>query len=221
MECGSPLEPRLQRSQAGPAVLGALLAALWIPGVAAVNVSLTQSDTQRALRLAGGTESARAQLHAPYIIPIRDSVIHEIQVLTEFRRTVLAAEDARARGDWAVAQGARSLTGHGIADVVNPWRGKITISATLQLDPLHTYVSVPKCEVMLAGVPVVASLDRRTSPRSSVPYAGRSGMTTSLVGASLEADFDAAAVAQTSRAAVVICEGKDVARTVIDFSRLE
>lgn len=197
------------------------MAALWLTDIAAVNVSMTQSDTQRALRLAGGTDSARAQLHAPYIIPIRDSVIQEIQILTEFRRTVLAAEDARSRGDWAVAQGARSLTGHGVADVVNPWRGKVTITATLQLDPLHTYVSIPRCEVMLAGAPVVSSLDRRTSPRSSLPYAGRSGTTTSLVGALLEADFDAGAVAQTSRAVVVICEGKDVARTAIDFSRLE
>jgi hypothetical protein len=214
-------ERRRWRVPPPKALLGALLAALWLPSAAAVNVSLTQSDTQRALRLAGGAESARAQFHASYIIPITGSVIHEIQVLTEFRRTVTAAEDARTRGDWAVAQGARSLTGQGIADVVNPWRGKVTVTATLQLDPLHTYVSVPNCEVMLSGVPVVASLDRRTSPRSSLPYAGRSGTTTSLVGASLEADFDAAAIAQTSRVAVVMCEGRDVARTPIDFSRLE
>jgi len=46
-------------------------------------------------------------------------------------------------------------------------------------------------------------------------------MTTSLVGALLEADFDAAAVGATSRDVVVICEGRDVARAAIDFSRLE
>src|SRR4051812_4798765 len=144
-----------------------------------------------------------------------------MQVLTEFRRTVLAAEDARRRGDWAVAQGARSLTGHSVEDVVKPWRGKVTVTADLQLEALHTYVTVPTCELMMGGVPVVASLDRRTSPRSSLPYSNRGAMTTSLVGALLEADFDAAAVGTTSRDAVVICEGRDVARTTIDFSRLE
>jgi hypothetical protein len=46
-------------------------------------------------------------------------------------------------------------------------------------------------------------------------------MTTSLVGALIEADFDAEAVGQTSRPAVVLCDGRDVARTTIDFGQLE
>jgi hypothetical protein len=194
---------------------------MWLARAGAVNVALTQADTQRALRLAGATDPARAQFHSSYTIAIKGSVIHQIQVLTDFRRIVLAAEDARRRGDWAVAQGARSLTGHGVEDVVKPWRGKVTITADLQLDPLHTYLAVPNCEVMMGGVPVVASIDRRTSPRSSLPYSNRGAMTTSLVGALLEADFDAAAIGTTSRDVVVMCEGRDVARTAIDFSRLE
>ena len=199
----------------------ALLVMLWVPAAAAVTVSLTQSDTRRALRLGDGAPAARAEFHAPYIIKVRNSIIHEIQVLTEFRRTVMATEDALKRGDWAVAKGARSLNGQGIDDVVKPWRGKVTLVATLQLDALHTYVAVPNCEVMMGGMPVVASLDRRATPRSSLPYSSRGTMTTSLVGAVIEADFDSAAVGQTSRDAVVICDGRDVARTPIDFSRLE
>jgi hypothetical protein len=203
------------------ALLTALLVLVCLRPVTAVNAALTQADTQRALRLAGAPEGARAQFHSPYIIAVKGSIIHEIQVLTEFRRTVLAAEDAFKRGDWAVAHGAASRTGHGVEDVVKPWRGKVTILADLHLDPLHTYVGVPNCEAMMAGVPVVASLERRTSPRSSLPYSSRGKTTTSLVGASLEADFDAAAVGTTSRDVVVMCEGRDVARTAIDFSRLE
>jgi len=202
-------------------LLTAALVALWLPAADAVNVALTQSDTQRALRLAGATETARAQFHSPYVIAVKGSGIREMQVLTEFRRTVLAAEDALKRGDWAVAQGARSLTGHSVDDAVKPWRGKVTITADLQLEAMHTYVAVPNCEVMMGGMPVVPSIDRRTSPRSSLPYSNRGTMTTSLVGAVLEADFDATAVGTTSRDAVVMCEGRDVARTTIDFSRLE
>jgi hypothetical protein len=203
------------------ALVTAALVALWLPRAAAVNPALTEADMQRALRLAGATDGARARFHSPYIIAIKASVIREVQVLTEFRRTVLAAEDALRRGDWAVAHGAGSRTGRGVDDVVKPWRRKVTITADLQLNALHTYVTVPNCEVMMGGVPVVTSLERRTSPRSSLPYSSRGTMTTSLLGALLEADFDAAAVGTTSRDVVVMCEGRDVARTAIDFSRLE
>jgi hypothetical protein len=199
----------------------AALVALWLPRASAVNVALTRADTQRALRLAGANESARAQFHSSYIIPVKSSGIREMQVLTEFRRTVLAAEDALRRGDWAVAHGSQSLTGRSVEDDVKPWHRKVTITADLQLDALHTYVNVPNCEVMMGGVPVVASLDRRTSPNSSLPYSNHGKMTTSLVGAVYEADFDAAAVGTTSRDVVVMCEGRDVVRTAIDFSRLE
>jgi hypothetical protein len=199
----------------------AILVALWLPRAAAVNSALTRADTQRALRLAGANDSARAQFHSSYIRAVKSSGVREIQVLTEFRRTVLAAEDALRRGDWAVAHGAQSLTGRSVQDDVKPWHGKVTITADLQLDALHTYVTVPNCEVMMGGVPVVASLDRRTSPNSSLSYSNHGKMTSSLVGAVYEADFDAAAVGTTSRDVAVMCEGRDVVRTAIDFSRLE
>ncbi len=199
-----------------------LLMALLVPWpVAAVNGSLTPSDTQRALTVAGGTEAARGKFHAPYVLEVTHRLVRGLEVLTEFRRTVTAAENARTRGDWAVAHGARSLGGRGVEDTVKPWRKKVTIIATLQFDPMHTYVTVPNCEVMMGGMPVLASLDRRTIPLSSLPYSSRGVVTTSLVGATIEADFDADAVGQTTRSAVVMCEGRDVVRVEIDFSRLE
>jgi hypothetical protein len=133
----------------------------------------------------------------------------------------MAAEDALTRGDWAVAHGARNLNGLNIEDLVRPWRRKVTIVANLQLDAMHTYVGVPDCEVVVGGTPIVIPVDRRTTPISSLPYSGRSGMTTSLVGATLESDFDAETIGQTSRPAIVVCERKEVARWTIDFARLE
>jgi hypothetical protein len=203
------------------ALLVVLLVIVSLARAGAVNAALSAADTQRALRLGAASEAARTRFHAPYLLAVKDSVIRDIQVLTEFRRTVLAAEDALRRGDWSVAQGARSLGGHSIEDTVRPWRRKVTIVANLQLDALHAYVTVPNCEVMMGGMPVLASLDRRTTPLSSLPYSSRGTMTTSLVGAMIEADFDADAVGQTAREAVVLCDGRDVARTTIDFSRLE
>ena len=42
-----------------------------------------------------------------------------------------------------------------------------------------------------------------------------------LTGAIVEADFDAAAVGQGTRTIRLVLEGKEAARTTVDFSRLE
>lgn len=198
-----------------------LLAAAGAVPLKAVAVHLTAADVRRALQLAGAAESTRAQFHAPYIAAVRSTMIPEIEILTEFRRTVLAAEEARRRGDWAVAQGARSLGGQSVDDVVRPWRGKVTLSATLQLDALHTFVAVPNCELMLGGTPVVASLAQRTTPRSAVATVGRGPTSTSLTGALIESDYSAEMLAQEARLVVVLCDGREVARQAVDFARLE
>jgi hypothetical protein len=187
----------------------------------AIAVSMSPADTQRALRLAAAADPVRASFHAPYTIRIKDSVIQNLEVLTPYRRTVIAAEDAAKRGDWAVAHGAQGLAGHGVEEAVKPWQQKVTILAALQLNAMHTFVNVPNCEIMMGGVPVIASLDRRMTPRSSRPYTNHGVTTTALLGALIEADFDAAGVGQTTRDVIVLCEGRDVARAAIDFSRLE
>jgi len=198
-----------------------LLVAFSIARAGAVIVTPSPADTQRAMKIAEDPVAARARFHASYITAIRDSIIRDIEVMTEFRRTVMATEDALKRGDWAVAHGTSSLGGRSIADIVAPWRRMVTVVANLQLPAMHTYVTIPRCEVTVDGTPILAAVDRRTTPLSSLPYSSRGTMVTSLVGATIEADFDAGPVGQTSRSVVVTCDGKDVARAVIDFSRLQ
>lgn len=209
------------RVEPHPVLVTLLLVALSFVRAGAVIVAPSPAETQRAMKLAADTEAARARFHAPYSTPIRDSIIRDIEVMTEFRRTVMATEDALKRGDWAVAHGASGLGGRTVASVVAPWRRIVTIVANLRLPVMHTYVSIPRCEVTVDGTPVLAPIDRRTTPLSSLPYSSRGTMVTSLIGATIEVDFDAGPVGQTSRSAVVTCEGKDVARAVIDFSRLQ
>jgi hypothetical protein len=198
-----------------------LLVALSLVRAGAVIVTPSPADTQRAMKLAADSEATRARFHASYTTPVGDSIIRDIEVLTEFRRTVMATEDALKRGDWAVAHGASSLDGRSVADIVAPWRRIVTIVANLRLPAMHTYVTIPRCDVTVDGTPILAPLDRRTTPLSSLPYSSRGTMVTSLVGATIEVDFDAGPVGQTSRSAVVTCERKDVARAIIDFSRLQ
>jgi hypothetical protein len=210
----SRIEPR-------PLVLLVLLVALSFARAGAVIVVPSPADTQRAMKLAADSAATRARFHAPYIAAVTDSIIRDIEVMTEFRRTVMATEDALERGDWAIAHGASSLGGRSIADIVAPWRRIVTIVANLQLPAMHTYVTLPRCEVTVDGTPILAPVDRRTTPLSSLPYSSRGTMVTSLVGATIEVDFDAGPVGQTSRSAAVTCEGKEVARAMLDFSRLE
>jgi hypothetical protein len=204
-----------------PLLLAALLVALPFARAGAVIVTPSPADTQRAMKLAAESEATRARFHAPYITAVRDSIVRDIEVMTEFRRTVRATEDALKRGDWAVAHGASSLGGRSIADIVAPWRRIVTIVANLQLPAMHTYVTIPRCDVAVDGTPILAPVDRRTTPLSSLPYSSRGTTVTSLVGATIEVDFDAGPVGQTSRSAIVTCEGKDVARAMLDFSRLQ
>jgi hypothetical protein len=211
---------RAPRVEPHPVPVIVLLVTLSFVRAGAVIVAPSAADVQRAMKLAGEPEAARARFHAPYITPIKNSIIRDIEVLTEFRRTVIATEDALKRGDWAVAHGASSLGGRTIADVVAPWRRIVTIVANLQFPPMHTYVSIPRCDVTVGGTPILAPVDRRITPRSSLPYSSRGTTVTSLVGATIEVDFDAGPVGETSRSAVVTCDGKGVASAVIDFNRL-
>ena len=211
---------RAPRPGPHPVLVIVLLVTLSFVRAGAVIVAPSAADMQRAMKLAGEPEASRARFHAPYVTPIKNSIIRDIEVLTEFRRTVIATEDALKRGDWAVAHGASSLGGRTIADVVAPWRRIVTIVANLQLPAMHSYVSIPRCDVTVGGTPILAPVDRRTTQRSSLPYSSRGTTLTSLVGATIEVDFDAGPVGETSRSAVVTCDGKGVASAVIDFDRL-
>lgn len=222
MPTGSCAGPRARAGGwRGLALAGALCAAHAAPPVSAVVPVLTPAEVQRALRLAAAPDAVRTRFHEPYVTAIPGSLVNRLDILTEFRRTVRLAEQARARGDWAIAQGARGTAGQSIDEQVRPWRGRVTVAATLQFDARHTYVTVPNCEVMLGGSPVVASIDRRTTPLSSAPAAGRGPGTTSLLGALVEADFDAGALAAATRVVTVLCDGREAARQSVDFARLD
>jgi hypothetical protein len=54
---------------------------------------MTDADITRAFAVANGSESRRASFHAAYVVDVADAVIEHLEVITEFRRFVLAAED--------------------------------------------------------------------------------------------------------------------------------
>ena len=143
---------------------------------------------------------------------MNDATVTQLEVITEFRRFVITAEDRLRHGDWMFAQGT-----HAAERALAPRRGQITIVARLRFNPLNTYISVPAFEISL-GVP---PLDTRTTPQYAPPIPGRKNTATSLVGALLEVDFAAAALGEMARPVSVLLDGKELTRVTVDFAHIE
>lgn len=180
----------------------------------AFDLILGPAELERALTLARHPERERAEFHKRYVVQTRDETVHEVEVLTEFRRVVLAAEDHIRRGNhmYSARQAAGDLT---------DWHGKITIVLRLRFHPQNALVRVPEYLTTLGGSPV-RPLDSRRTPLYALTGPGqRPGTATPLYGGLVETDFDAAAVGQARREVVVWLEGNEVTRAAIDFSGFE
>lgn len=186
----------------------------------ALVLSMSGSDIERAQQLARGRDSERAQFHSRYLFDLRDATVTQIEVVTEYRRLVLVTEEHILRGDWLFSRSARSAE-----QALAPSRGMVTIRALVRFNPLNTYITPPP--YLLALGPNVSgaaptSLETQVSPQYSVPFKARNGKTvTSLLGATLEADIASVQLGQSSRIVAVTLEGKELARTTVEFGRLD
>ena len=184
----------------------ALLSALLVP--------LTDATLGRALSIGRAFDPDRARFHAPYVITLNDAAVDQVEIITEFRRAVLFAEERIRSGDHMF--GPRQAEA-----ALQPWRGKLTITARLRFHPQNTYLGLPPFAIVL-GDPPLAPADTRATPLTA--YSAKKqdrGSRTALLGAVIEADFDASAVGQGRRAIIVVLEGQDAARTVVDFGKLQ
>ena len=202
--------------------LACALALGTLPGLGALEISLSRQGIERALAIARGSEAERARFHGRYRFAVNDPTVAQVEVITEFRRVVIAGEDRLRKGDWMFTQGTRAAEA-----AVQQWHEQVAIVAQLRFNPLNTYVTVPSLDIMV-GDPLseetVTPLAAHTTPQFSLPFpvAGKRGVTTSsLVGAVLETDFQASAIGQTKRRVSVLMEGKELARTTVDFASIE
>ena len=192
--------------------LALALALVTVPRLGALDVALSQQDIERALAIARGSEAERARFHSHYLFSLNDATVTQLEVITEFRRFAITAEDRLHRGDWMFTQGTRAAE-----RALAPRRGQTTIVAQLRFNPLNTYISVPVFEIRLGAPP----LDTRTTPQYAPPIPGQRNTATSLVGAVLETDFAAAAIGQMARPVSVMLDGKALARVTVDFAHIE
>jgi hypothetical protein len=183
----------------------------------AINLSITTADIERALTIARDQDRARERFHAAYIVNITDPFVERLEIISEFRRVVLLAEDRIRKGDRAFAYSSRLA-----AIALDPWHDRVAVAVRLRFHPHNAYVDVPDITMTLDGPnaerafvgilkePVLAMSDPR-NPAGGVP----------VLGAVAEAVFEATLIGQTRRHVNVAMDGKVLITRQLDFAAVE
>ena len=125
-------------------------------------------------------------------------------------------EERIASGDHMFEQGGRM-----VEDALRPYRRRVSVVARVRFPPQNAYATAPPIDIALTGT---SGDVPRLDVRSNTQYAMASGAANQqlpLIGVDGEAVFDATAIGQTLRTAIVRLNGKELARVAIDFSRLD
>ena len=186
---------------------------------AAVTGVLTERDIAHALSIASGSEANRALFHAPYLVDVDDPLIEHVEIITEFRRFVLAAEEQLKRGNWMMARGGFDSKGQTIKDVLQPLGGQVSVRVRLRFHPQNNYVTLPAFDILL-GEPTLLAIDTSRTPQVT-PATGEPGTRDVINGATIEVFYNAPTIGDRSLPVRLLFESSEIARVVIDFSRVQ
>lgn len=189
----------------------------WEPAGALIE-QLTDRDITRALDLANSSEAQRTRFHDPYVVPVSDPAVERLDIVTEFRRFVLAAEEELNGGNWMLARGGYDAKGRSLKDLLRSKAGQVAVRVRLRFHPLNVYVALPAVDVLL-GDPTLLAVGTERTPQVD-PARQRSGRDV-LTGATIETAFNAPSIANRALTVRVMLEGKELVRAVVDFQRLE
>ena len=194
---------------------------------AAMQATLGPRDATDAVSIGQSRrERDRSGFHTPYRLVVNRPPVDYIEVITPFRRVVLAAESRAALGDRAFGQ-------RQALEMLAAAPPTVDTVVELTFHPLNTFVGVPDYAVTLEepGRPPARprAIDRipRHGPRvdgapllnpNTVPLAGANQP---LTGGAMVAHFAAQTLSGAGSYDLVIAEaGKELARTRVDFSKL-
>lgn len=198
--------------------------------LASFDPSLDPREVSDAVAIGQSRADAdRARFHRPYRLLVNRAPIDFIDVVTPFRRVVLAAEDRRRTGE-------RPLTQRDGLELVAAMGGRLQLYLEMTFHPLNTFVGVPPYVVALApvgspGTPIAASeLERipRMGPRvegqqppgAPAPIAP-SGRQEPVLGGTVIASFDDSALNPNGVYDVVVSEsGKEGVRTRLNLAAI-
>jgi hypothetical protein len=214
----------VRRTALLPLVLIAAAAAA--PLAAQRTLSLREVD---AAVLLGQTRIAadRARFHAPYRISVNQPPVDYVDVVTPYRRVVLAADEQAQFGN-------RSFGQRQALELLKTADGQFDFVIELTFHPLNTFVTMPAYDVALVrsgSRSAPATLDRQPRfgarveglppaipvPGGRIPTRGSQPM----LGGTVIARFAGDGVDSTGAQVLVVSDqGKDVARITIDLGRL-
>lgn len=176
-----------------------------------------------------GLEARRAEFHRPYRVSIGQPPLDYIDVVTPFRRVVLAAEARLLSGERLFGQ-------RDALSTLGDYPEQLDLRLELTFHPLNTFVGMPAYEVGLIrtadqrpvsprGVERIPRFGPRvngqapTSPTQAVGLAR--GQAQPLLGGTILAAFDGRLLDRAGIYEVVITQDrKTLARGQIDFSAL-
>lgn len=175
-------------------------------------------------------EGERRRFHEPYRVSSARAPVDFVDVITPFRRVVMAAESRARQGDHRFGQ-------RDALELLSREGAHVTVRAEFTFHPLNTFVIVPDYRVVLVGkgqLPVAPSgSDRlaRFGPRTTddLPTAATPGGLAQLtpgrsqpmLGATLVATFELERIDARGSYEVVVSEsGRDLARAGVDMARL-
>jgi hypothetical protein len=192
-----------------------IMAAVLAGDLRAIAPVVRDKDIERALKLAQAFEEKRAQFHAPYIVNVSDATLERVEIVSEFRRYVLTTEDQLRQGRWLFAQSIKDAQ-----QMLRPWRGRLSLAARVRFHPQNTLSVVPAYDLALAG-PDLPPIDLVRTPITALFSGKRGDFYAPLIGATIDAVFDAAPIGDTVRPVRLSLAGQEVARVTIDFAKLE
>jgi hypothetical protein len=178
----------------------------------ALKIDLALAEIDRALTIARSPEAERARFHASYIHAVNTAFVERAEIISEFRRVVLMAEDQIARGDRFFAYSTTRAN-----DALQVFRRRVSVRARVRFHPLNNYISVPPVGMSLVGnEAALIGVMREPVYGFSEP-----GTAASLSGAVVEGSFEANALGQARREFVVTLDGKELGRVTFDLAALD
>ena len=118
-------------------------------------------------------------------------------------------------GNWLFAHSIRDAR-----EKLRPWRERVSLVARLRFHPQNTLATTPEYDITI-GRPDLAPVNVVRTPIMARLSGRRGDVNAPLVGATIEAIFDARLVGQAARPVGVLLAARPVARVTIDFARLD
>ena len=187
--------------------------------VGALTEVLTDRDYAYAISIANGSDGTRSLFHAPYVLTVNDPTIERLEIITEFRRFVLAAEDQLKAGNWMMARGGYDQKGRTLKDLLRPLEGQVSIRARLRFHPHNNYVTLPPFDILI-GEPTLLAINAIRTPHVT-PASGERGTRDVIDGATIEVFYNAPTIKNRTLPIRMFFEGKEVTRVSVDFSRIQ